>query len=218
MDHVIPETQALHSASSRGAVWKTYALWAGWVGVAFFTVYPTCNWITASRDTFNLYGEWELSAPFIPEFIWIYMSFYILFILPPLFLNESGLRALGKQLTQGSLLAGVIFLALPAKLGFIRTIPEDPRLGAIFSAIFNLDRPHNLVPSLHVVFSALLLWSLRDVLRASVAKLFCDFWLAAICLSTVLVHQHHVLDVITGLLLSWLMRFLNPSSKQGARE
>lgn len=188
-------------------VWKTYGFWAFWVGIAFFSIYPTCNWLTSQRThALGLYLDSELSIPFIPEFIWAYLSMYVLFLIPPFFLDVLQLKALGKQLLSGTLFSGLVFLILPARLGFGRMAPEDPFYGSLFQNIFAVDMPHNMVPSLHVVFSALILFALLDVSRAGLSKAIWWVWIALVLASTLLVHQHHLLDVIIGLVVAWIFR------------
>jgi membrane-associated phospholipid phosphatase len=195
--------------------WRTYAYWFFWISVVFFTVYPLCNWLTAKRGTtFSLYIESELSIPFIPEFVWAYLSLYLLFIIPPFFLNPARMDVLGKQLVAATILCGVIFLLLPARLGFERTVPDDPFYRSIFANMFAVDLPHNMVPSLHVTFSSLILLSLYRAQQADLAKITLGAWLVLICASTVLVHQHHLLDVVTGLLVTaTFIRFIGKGER-----
>jgi len=188
-------------------VWKTYAFWAMWVGVAFFSVYPTCNWLTSLRgDYFSLYLPGETSLPFVPELMLVYLSMYVLFAMPPFFLRVTELTALGKQLVAGTLASGLIFILLPTKLGFDRQIPESDVFGPLYSAMFSVDLPHNMVPSLHVVFSALILLALANSKAGEHYKILWFGWLIVICGSTLLVHQHHVIDVVAGLALVYLLR------------
>jgi len=190
-------------------IWTTYAYWFFWVSVAFFAVYPSANWLTAQREgALSLFVRPELHIPFVPEFVWIYLSLYVLFFIPPFVLDQTGLRRLGQQLVAATVFCGVIFLLLPAKLGFPRTIPEDPFYGSLFGSMFTVDLPHNMVPSLHVVFSTLILLSVFDRNYSPLAKAVVLFWLILICASTVLVHQHHLLDVVTGLLVAMTFRHL----------
>ncbi len=183
-------------------VWKTYAYWALWVGVAFFSIYPTCNWLTARRATaYGLYTDWELSLPFIPAFIWVYLSMYVLFLLPPFFLGPAGLRLLGRRLVWATLAAGLAFLLVPGQLGFPRIAPAgDGLLTPLYEQLFAVDLPHNLVPSLHVAFSALILLALIGA--AAALRWLWWPWLGLICASTLFVHQHHLLDVFAGLALA----------------
>lgn len=184
-------------------VWRTYFYWLLWISVAFFTVYPTCNWVTMQRtDALGLYVSPELNIPFVPEFVWAYLSLYLLFLIPPFFLNHERMNILGRQLIFATLFCGLVFLLLPTQLGFERAIPEDPFYSALFANLFAIDLPHNMVPSLHVTFSALILFTLLDDPRTTLAKTLFGAWLVLICASTIFVHQHHLLDVATGLLVA----------------
>lgn len=192
---------------SVGNIWRTYAYWSLWISIAFFSVYPLCNWLTAHREaTLNLYIAPELSIPFVPEFAWVYLSLYVLFLIPPFALDPARLRTLGGQLVAATIFCGLIFLLLPARLGFERTVPDDPFYAALFVNMFAVDLPHNMVPSLHVVFSALILFAVSDGPRPSLVKVVFVGWLVLICVSTLLVHQHHLLDVVAGLLIAIMFR------------
>ena len=184
-------------------VWRTYFYWLFWISVAFFTVYPTCNWVTMQRENvLGLYISLELQIPFVPEFVWAYLSLYLLFLIPPFFLTHQRMNVLGRQLIAATLFCGLVFLLLPTELGFERAIPEDPFYSALFANLFAIDLPHNMVPSLHVTFSTLILFTLLDGPRRAPAKALFLAWLVLICASTILVHQHHLLDVATGLLVA----------------
>jgi len=185
---------------------RTYLSWAWWVGLAFFSVYPTTNWLASLRSSpFHVYVPAELEIPFVPQFVWGYLSMYVLFVMPPFFLHAAQLPVLGKQLIAGTLVSGLLFLLLPAELGFVRTVPADPPYAGIYAAMFGVDRPYNLIPSLHVVFSAAIALACADVARpAARAGLRC--WLALIAVSTIFVHQHHVLDVTAAFVLVFLLR------------
>jgi membrane-associated phospholipid phosphatase len=187
----------------RTIVWKTYATWAFLVGITFILVYPACNWLTATRTTtYSLYANAELDIPFVPWFFWFYMSLYLLFLLPPFFLNAVQLKRLGQQLILATMLSGILFILFPAQLGFVRISPDNAFYAKLYHGMFYLDLPHNLVPSLHVIFSSLILLSIIEVEQVSYRKTIWWAWLISICLSTLFVHQHHILDVVTGLLVA----------------
>lgn len=189
------------------AIWKTYGIWAFWASVSFVLVYPTCNWLTAKRTSaYSLYTEPELAIPFIPGFFWVYMSLYLLFIVPPFYLGVSQLQRLGKQIITGTIFSGLTFLVFPAELGFERIAPSNEFYANIYSNLFYLDQPHNLVPSLHIIYSALIIFSVLDNINIYYKKVFWWGWLILMCLSTLLVHQHHLIDVLTGLLVALLLR------------
>lgn len=184
-------------------VWIAYAKWFGWVSLAFFPIYPACNWISSIRTrTFGLYLPAELAIPLVPAFVWVYFSMYAIFLLPPFLLDAEAIPRLGRRLVKGTLWAGLVFLVLPTHLGFPRVLPADPAYHRAFLGIFKWDHPHNLVPSLHVVYTTLFLLAyIQDGPRRIPALLWWT-WMALVTASTVLVHQHHVLDVVTGLMLA----------------
>jgi membrane-associated phospholipid phosphatase len=61
--------------------------------------------------------------------------------------------------------------------------------------------PHNLVPSLHVAASILLIAALWRALTPVWIRAGLLLWGVLLCASVVLVHQHHLLDVLGGWLL-----------------
>jgi len=185
---------------------RTYLVWSFWVGVAFFGVYPTMNWITSLRAApLHLYFPAELGLPFIPGFIWAYLSMYVLFFVPPLVMPASRMPALGRQLIAGCLVSAACFLLIPAKLGFVRTVPADPHYAAMYAKIFNIDRPYNLVPSLHVIFSCAIALACADCARPAVRAIL-YLWLVVIVASTVFVHQHHLLDLAAAFVVVYAVR------------
>lgn len=180
-----------------------YLKWAIWVGIAFFSVYPLTNWLTSLREApLHLYFQQELNIPFVPQFVWLYLSMYILFLLPPLFLSEEDMPRLGKSLIVGTLISGCLFLLLPAVLGFQRVVPTSSPYQGLFLAMFSIDHPHNLVPSLHIVFSTSIILAIMRKVTWVLSILFIS-WLVVIMASTMFVHQHHTLDIIVGFILAF---------------
>src|SRR6266850_595973 len=85
---------------------RTYLVWSFWIGVSFFGVYPTMNWITSLRRApLHLYVRQELAIPFVPQFLLPYLSMYLLFLLPLFLVPTERMPALGKQLIAGSLVS-----------------------------------------------------------------------------------------------------------------
>jgi len=100
------------------------------------------------------------------------------------------------------LLSGIGFLLFPADLAFV---PPDEKVLRVWAAIFHLadklNLTYNVVPSLHVVLvvACVAVFSTHAPARGK-APLW--LWAALIAVSTVLTHQHHVLDAVTGWLLA----------------
>jgi hypothetical protein len=185
---------------------RTYGIWSLWAGIVFFGVYPTMNWLTSQRASpWHLYFPAELAIPFVPQLIWAYLSMYLLFVLPLLLIPAERMPALGKQLIAGCLLSAALFLLLPAELGFARTVPRDAPYAAIYARMFGVDRPYNLVPSLHVIWSTAIALACADFARPAI-RVAILAWLAVIVASTVFVHQHHLLDLAAALVIVYGLR------------
>lgn len=183
--------------------WRTYGLWALLNLLVFGTLYPLVNWLTSVRaTTFALYIDAEKSIPFAPNWIWAYLSINLLFLMPPMVMRATDMPLLGRRMLAATVIGCMVFLALPAHLGFERVVPLEGAHRVIFDGLFRVDGPHNLVPSLHVTYAALCIFTFIAAARRPAAKAAWGLWLSAIVVSTVLVHQHHLADVLSGLLLA----------------
>jgi membrane-associated phospholipid phosphatase len=171
------------------------------VATLFAVVYFSLNWFTAHRPRhYQLYLDWELSMPFVPAMIYVYASILLLFLLPPLLLRRHAFAALARAMVAVILVAAAVFLLLPAEPGFQRAA-QVPGYDAVYQTLYALDRPYNLVPSLHIACAALCIAALLHTGPRSVIQLGLLVWAALLSVSVLLVHQHHLLDVVTGWLL-----------------
>lgn len=176
----------------------------------FLPIYFGAGYLAARADrSFGLYWAWEREIPFVPWMIWPYLSLFVLFQLPLFQMSAGQIAALSRQSTATLLAAGAFFLLVPTHAGFApAAVPAFYR--SLFELLAALDTPHNLAPSLHVAFSALILLGCAS--RTSSRLAWCyRGWLLLLSLSTLLVHQHHLFDVASGLLLALVMRRLFPT-------
>ncbi|MEO9874518.1 MAG: phosphatase PAP2 family protein [Anderseniella sp.] len=182
-----------------------YLKFLGLFCVTFFPVYILCGQLTAwSGRATVLHLDWERSIPLMPQMIWFYLSLYSVFLLPLFHFDETRLTRLSRQSTLTILVAGLVFLVLPARIGFPAS-EIDGQIAIVFKVLHSLDSPYNLVPSLHVAFAVLLLQACRETAGRLLAMVYM-IWLALLAASTVLVHQHHILDVLGGVLLAVAVR------------
>lgn len=187
----------------RPNIWKAYAHWSFWVTVSFLVVYPACNWIASKQAaTMAIYFDWELEIPFVPSFAIGYASLLLIFYIPPFFLDATGIRTLGLRMIGATALSGVMFLLLPARMGFARTVPSESSFLPLYEIMFLVDLPHNLVPSLHVIYSALILLTAASSTQNRLTRVMLLCWLIVVCFSTILIHQHHVVDVASGIAIA----------------
>ncbi len=177
--------------------------WAVFLTFLFLTVYLGCNWVTSQRaGLYRLWLDWELKIPLVPAMVWVYLSLFVTFFLPMFALREPTLNVLCKRLAFAVVVSGFLFLLLPTQLGFERSADVTGRAAA-FRLIYLFDLPHNLVRSLHVSWSALILGSLRTVSPPWARRLL-EAWFLLLCTAAVLVHQHHLLDLLGGMLVAWV--------------
>jgi len=182
-----------------------YAALLSFVNTLWFVlVYGGMDALTARR-TFRVPVHFpaELTIPFVPAMTLFYMSIYLLFWMAPFVLRtRREFRALVITLAVAIFCGGIGFLLFPADLGFAPPREEDLGIWAgLFHFADKLNLIYNLLPSLHVAFAVICVAIFCA--RVPVAgKVLLWFWAAMVAASTVLIHQHHLLDVATGWLLA----------------
>lgn len=190
--------------------WLAYMKFMALFYVVFFPVYFVSGQFAASSGrAIEFAMSWEKAIPFVPWMIWPYLSLFSLFPLPLFHMTFREMSALSRQSSLSLMIAAAIFVLLPGKLGF-QHAPVAGLLKPVFDAIAAVDTPHNLAPSLHVVFATLILLGCAERASRRLAWVY-RLWLASMSVSTMLVHQHHLLDVATGLGLAVAARRVSPT-------
>lgn len=156
------------------------------------------------------YPEIAIDAyiPFVPVFVFGYVLYYAWIFLPVLLLRT---RAHFYQA-----MIGFVLVQLPAVLIFLQypsqmtrpVIDDNDAASRLVRFLYRMDPGFNLLPSLHVghsVLVALFFYTFRPK----------SFWWVAIgavliVLSTVMIKQHVVLDVLTGAALAVFARIVAP--------
>jgi membrane-associated phospholipid phosphatase len=129
------------------------------------------------------------------------MSIYALFLAVPFVLRTRREITTLAIAQAGAILAGGIgFLLIPGRLAY-----APPRELGIWKPLFQfadrLNLDYNLVPSLHVALSVACIEMFVPNTTA-LGKTLLRGWGILIAASTLLTHQHHVVDVVTGYLLA----------------
>jgi membrane-associated phospholipid phosphatase len=184
--------------------WREMLIWGGACVVVCLSFYLISNEI-ASRISvhYRMYAEAEKSIPLIPWMIYIYASFHLLLALNFFIIKDPKvIKAFTISLMCSSFVAVIVFLVFPGELGFSRT-ENIAGYEPMFNLLHQIDHPFNLYPSLHITFSVLTAFVMVDQTKSKLFHGILLTWIVLICCSVVLVHQHHVFDVITGLLLAY---------------
>lgn len=168
----------------------------------WLAVYAGADWLTGLRaDRVRIHFDAELDIPYVPAFLLVYRSIDLMFLLAPFVLRtRAELRGLALTLAVVTAIAGVGFLLAPAEAAYL---PESHGIWAPLHAWNrHIVLTYNMAPSLHVALSVVTL-SEYGLPCGKVGRGLLAAWAMAIALSTLLTHMHHVLDVVTGLLLGW---------------
>lgn len=180
---------------------RTYFYWLIFNTIIFVCLYPILNFLAAQRSVYTLYLQAELNIPFYPWAIIPYLSLPLLILANYIVIQKHRIKSLGIQFLAMTITASFIFYLYPTELGFTRMIPngiwERP-----YQLLFWFDLPHNLFPSLHAGYTILLAAATRASLRLLYMRLGYDIWVILILLSLLCTHQHHVIDVLSGVVLA----------------
>jgi membrane-associated phospholipid phosphatase len=167
--------------------------------ILFTTIYGITNYFSTRHFyQFKFYTSYELEIPLMPGMIIAYFSLNLLMILPVYLLDENEMGKLNKSMTFATIVAGIIFLLFPAPCGFER-FEVVGFFAPFFKNLYKVDYNGNTLPSLHITYSFMLV-SIY-ILKYEKFKLFFKVWFLLIAVSVVLTHQHHIADILAGIIL-----------------
>ncbi len=199
------------SAREPGLFWRALGSLA-LAGAVFILVYGGCNQFTATRtDVGTCYFAWERSLPFVP---WLVVPYWTLdlFFCGAFFLcaTRAELRLLTTRLIVVVLATAIFFLLFPMKFGWERPEPSG-WTAPLFRALYANDLPFNLAPSLHISLRSIVWVAYAGHLRGWLRTVV-KVWFVLIGISTLLLWQHHFLDVVGGFLMGWLIKAIIPAT------
>jgi hypothetical protein len=209
-----PAVPLFDAAPGARPLFKERALWVAVIGLFFFMAYGGANEIAALGAPHPaLYMGWERAIPFVPAFILPYMSSDLLFVV--VFMaaaDRDALQRLGLRCGLAIALSAAVFVAMPLQMGFERPAVEG--WTAPLFAFLELDRPYNQFPSLHISLG-FIAWHTLDRRLGRAWRLPLAAWFLAIAASTLLVWQHHFIDLPGGAAVAALVMWLVPEKGTG---
>ena len=146
---------------------------------------------------YPLYFEWEREITFRRWALPLYFSLDIAVILFPFFFRSwrDAIAPVGTILVQTAV-AAIFFVLVPIEPGYETTGVWGPYFYEYFW-LDNLSR-WNHAPSLHVAFA----FTLACVIgKRNIRLALCMLWAIAVSISTMLVHEHHLICVLGGFAL-----------------
>ncbi len=180
-----------------------------YAGGIFCWLYTLTNLYADKYNTIqplaNIAISLDKSITFIAPMILIYACSLPLFVLSFFVINIQDLGRLTHRLILATLIACLIFYGCPL---IISKSPVDFYFWGIdwkwiYSILYQIDKPYNQLPSLHVAYASIIGYSLIKTSQSW--KIWICFLFYILCiliaLSTVFTWQHHSLDVLAGLIL-----------------
>ncbi len=186
---------------------KEILFWGGGVALVSSLLYGGTNYIADGfSDKAKMYLTWELEIDMVSWMIIVYISFYAILILGFFACKDKEtIKAYCYSMVLSSFIAAVVFMVFPGELGYSRT--EDV---GVFKPLYNflyiIDKPVNMYPSLHITSSMIASYFISDSTNKFWVRLGVWTWFVAIGFSVILVHQHHLFDILTGLALGLFVR------------
>jgi len=168
--------------------------------VVFFAIYGGADLVTGLHDyRVRLHMDWEVQLPLVPSMIVFYASLYPACVLLPLMIRtRRELRAAAWTLITVTAAGGVVFLVCPGQEAWVA--PTDAELGPwrmLYRLVDTINLRHNYCPSLHVAW-AVVIAEMACRRGAVPARILARCWVGGIAVSTMLTHQHYLVDVVMG--------------------
>lgn len=186
-------------------IWIAFAKYIVLIQLLWLVVYGGADWVAASHSyRVRLHLDFELGIPLIPASSIVYLSLFPLLWLSPFVLHTTMLlHGFAKALASLIVLSGIGFLVLPSQPAYELSEATGP-FAEIFHFMDSVNLSHNMCPSLHVGMAAVCAYFYSCVLARKYAVVIC-IWAFAIALSTLFAHEHHLVDVIAGGIVGYLI-------------
>jgi membrane-associated phospholipid phosphatase len=170
-----------------------------WVLLAILS-YQVLNRI--GRDyLIDISTEFDQAIPLVPAFVIPYLSFIpIVFVFVPAMALRSSLvfRSYTLSVFVAQMILNVLYVLVPATV-LRPTIESNDIFSTLLrDMVWQLDEPVNTFPSNHVTLSVIAILTLASLKLGHWWVLPLQLWLGLVCISTLLVYQHVVLDLIAG--------------------
>jgi membrane-associated phospholipid phosphatase len=191
-----------YGASSNSDTRALATVWLLVLGTVYLSTYWLSNELTHLRtDVGTTVFAWERAIPFVEWTIVPYLSIVVFFV-ASFFAGQrhDNYRAqLNIHVTRLALVLAislVCFALAPLRYTFER--PATTGLtGLLFDALHTFDMPYNRAPSLHISV-LVLLWVRFAGCAFGLLRIALSVWFTLIGVSVLTTYQHHVIDVLGG--------------------
>ena len=158
------------------------------------------------QNPYILGSSLDNKIPFIPQFIWIYVFWYIMLILVPYYIAKKHISSFYKYAITfmiTTIISCIIFILFPN--GVIRPeIQETDISSKLVEIIYFLDTPAiNCLPSIHCLYSYLFIFAILDTKNNTPLgmKILITLLSILVVLSTLFIKQHVIYDAIAAFII-----------------
>jgi len=181
---------------------------------------------TILRPEHYMYTPFDDLIPFVPGFVVPYVLWYLYVAGTAVFFffqSRDAFRRIAIYLSAGMCVACVVFTLLPNGQHLRPYALGTDICSQLVMHLYQNDTPFNSAPSIHVIYSigttcAILTYN-RNAgrVRYAIISILTGITTVAICLSTLFIKQHSVIDFVGGVVVGVLLYFFIYTDKHMAR-
>lgn len=174
-------------------------------------LYAAAEWLPRFSDPINIMSAWDRAIPLRGEWVLVYFGSYIFWVVNFVLISRRGREYWFRFFTAfilSSVIGFIVFMLYPATMERPEIV-EEGVFPSLMRLLYAMDAPVNLLPSFHCSSSWFCALGLHSDKRIPVwYRVFSYVFALMVCASTLLVRQHCIADVITGLALAQGMYML----------
>ena len=183
---------------------EVYAVYLVW----FFAMEKIPN-----RNYHIVYSKLDDYIPFYKPAILMYSSWFLMLVIPFVYLlkrkSYDNMYNIIIPMFLAMYISLIIYVIYPTALDIrVTDITGNDICSWIIRKIQGIDAPNNVCPSIHVSTTVIIYNQFRKILKDNKkSKAFFLLWSVGICISTMLVKQHSIIDVVCGIILAYVILF-----------
>ena len=201
----------MHLTGSLAAATKTQR-WTHFLmnALSFSFCYQISNLLALQQNiSRNIALPFEKDIPFWEWMIIPYLSSGVFFTWGFFLVKtKNDLLVLSQRILLATVCATIFFIFYPLRFNMSKPEIESPLYATLFTFLSLVDKPYNQLPSLHVAYCLILWQQLQRTLKNFSHRLLLAICLLLVAISTIFTYQHHILDVVGGLLLAQITQSL----------
>ncbi len=167
-----------------------------------------------NRNYHIVYSKLDDYIPFYKPAILMYSSWFLMLVIPFVYLlkrkSYDNMYNIIIPMFLAMYISLIIYVIYPTALDIrVTDITGNDICSWIIRKIQGIDAPNNVCPSIHVSTTVIIYNQFRKILKDNKkSKAFFLLWSVGICISTMLVKQHSIIDVVCGIILAHAILFV----------